>query len=251
MSAGNVAALLALLVAIGTGVARAEEHFESGPERVPLVELYTSEGCSSCPPADRWLSTLADEPGLFETFVPIGLHVDYWNYIGWEDRFSSRAFSNRQRRYIDEGAARVVYTPGVFVGGEEWLGWRRGKAIAAPGETVGVLSARVEEDTVVVRFTPDAGDQVRGRLDVHVVLLGMALETEVRAGENRGRKLTHDFVALDHSVGRATASDGAWEARVKLAEDEFDAPALAIAVWVSRSGSQQPIQATGGLLAAR
>lgn len=229
-----------------SGPLLAEAQFESGPERVALVELYTSEGCSSCPPADRWLSSLVDDPDLFEAFVPVGFHVDYWNYIGWEDRFSERAFSDRQRRYIDEGAARVVYTPGFFVAGEEWLGWRRGRDIAEKTEAVGILKARIEGETVVVSFAPwSAGPE---RLDLHASLLGMGLETEVRAGENRGRKLRHDFVALDHSATQVLASDGVYEAALEIAADGHDAPGFAIAVWVSEPGSQQPIQATGGLL---
>ncbi len=246
MSRLTAAALLAGLLALQANALLAAEHFESGPERVALVELYTSEGCSSCPPADRWLSSLVDDPDLFEDFVPIGFHVDYWNYIGWKDRFSDRAFSERQRRYIDEGAARVVYTPGFFVAGEEWLGWRRGRDIAESRDTVGVLQARVDGETVVVSFAP--GGAGADRLDLHVILLGMGLETRVHAGENRGRELRHDFVALDHSVKRVQVSDGVYEAALQIEADGYDASGLAIAVWVSEPGSQQPIQATGGLL---
>ncbi len=64
-----------------------------------LIELYTSEGCSSCPPADRWLSTLKDHPALWQQLVPIAFHVDYWDYIGWKDRFARAEFTDRQRRF--------------------------------------------------------------------------------------------------------------------------------------------------------
>ena len=102
-----------------------ELHFESSAEPVQLIELYTSEGCSSCPPADRWLSALERDPGLWEQFVPIAFHVTYWNYLGWSDRFGRAEFDARHRR-VAANASAVVYTPGLFVGGREWRAWRRG-----------------------------------------------------------------------------------------------------------------------------
>lgn len=72
---------------------------ESGEERVRVIELFTSEGCSSCPPADAWLSGLMDDPGLWNSLIPVAFHVDYWDHIGWKDRFSDAAFTERQRRY--------------------------------------------------------------------------------------------------------------------------------------------------------
>ena len=76
--------------------------FESTSQQTALLELYTSEGCSSCPPADRWLSKLKNEEGLWTRFIPVALHVDYWDYIGWKDRFASPEYSNRQRKYAKE-----------------------------------------------------------------------------------------------------------------------------------------------------
>ena len=73
--------------------------FESNNEQVSLIELYTSEGCSSCPPAERWLSKLADDESLWSHFVPLAFHVDYWDYIGWKDPYASKEYSQRQRRY--------------------------------------------------------------------------------------------------------------------------------------------------------
>ena len=80
--------LAASAISIITSLA-AETRFESGPQQISLVELYTSEGCSSCPPAEAWLSRLKEEPGLWKNFVPIAFHVDYWDRLGWRDRFSS------------------------------------------------------------------------------------------------------------------------------------------------------------------
>ena len=87
----------------------------SSPEtRVNVLELYTSEGCSSCPPADKYISELKSHPGLWTSLIPVAFHVDYWNYIGWEDRFSSPEYSARQRRYARSKNLKTVYTPGCI-----------------------------------------------------------------------------------------------------------------------------------------
>ncbi|MCB1738986.1 MAG: DUF1223 domain-containing protein, partial [Gammaproteobacteria bacterium] len=104
-------------------------HVNSGPRQVALLELFTSEGCSSCPPADRWLSGLIDDPRLWRELVPVAFHVDYWDYLGWPDRFASREFSRRQRDHARSGGLSQVYTPGVVLNGAEWRGWHRGRPL--------------------------------------------------------------------------------------------------------------------------
>ncbi len=238
-----LALLGALAVAADAGETR---NFSSGSERVALVELYTSEGCSSCPPADRWLSRLGDDAGLWTEFVPVAFHVDYWDYIGWRDRFAERSHSDRQRRYIREGAAKVVYTPGMFVAGKEWLDWRRGDSPAANSTMPGELAVLVDDATVAVQFAPSVhrGD----RLHVNIAVLGMGLETEVERGENRGRRLRHDFVVLRHTVLPMTATGASYKAVAPLHSDDSGAGTRALAVWVSAPTSLEPLQATGGLL---
>lgn len=248
-----IAAILMLIASFGLSAAKQPDGpwtFSSGGTRVALLELYTSEGCSSCPPADRWLSGLEDHPDLFRTFVPIAFHVDYWNYIGWRDRFSDKDYSNRQRRYIDEGAARAVYTPGFFRAGEEWLGWRRPRPVIADEQgDAGELSVRVEDGQLAARYVANAN--THDALDLHVTLLGMNLETEVRAGENRGRKLEHDFVVLTHSVTRLDPAGSSWGGVASIRTDGLETNDVAIAVWVSEPGDQAPLQATGGYLGMR
>src|SRR6266581_5068954 len=78
--------------------------FESGEARTMLVELFTSEGCSSCPPADAWISQLKESPDLWKKIVPVAFHVDYWNNLGWRDRFAKPEFTARQRRYVAAGS---------------------------------------------------------------------------------------------------------------------------------------------------
>jgi len=114
-----------LLLLLGLSVAvpvAAECTARSGPQTAALVELYTSEGCSSCPPADRWLSSLDEryKPG---TLVPLALHVDYWDYIGWKDPYGKREHSLRQRRLSQLQRLALVYTPQVLLQGRDFRGW--------------------------------------------------------------------------------------------------------------------------------
>src|SRR5436190_11363063 len=85
--------------------------FESPERQTALLELYTSEGCSSCPPAETWFSKLKNAPGLWTNFVPVAFHVDYWNRLGWRDKFSDAQFSERQRAYAQLWSAENIYTP--------------------------------------------------------------------------------------------------------------------------------------------
>ena len=97
---------------------------QSGPRTTALVELYTSEGCSSCPPADRWLSGLT---GRYPagSLVPLALHVDYWDYIGWKDPYGKRENSLRQRKLTQLQRLAFVYTPQVVLQGRDFRGWNR------------------------------------------------------------------------------------------------------------------------------
>ena len=247
---GTILRRLAVVAIIGVApaVVNAEEAtvFSSGSERVALIELYTSEGCSSCPPADRWLSGLSADTGVWSTFVPVAFHVDYWDYIGWRDRFAERAYSDRQRRYISEGAADVVYTPGMFVAGREWLGWRQGDGPSAESATPGELAVRVQDEIVAIQYVP--AETTDDGLRVNVAVLGMGLETAVARGENRGRRLQHDFVVLRHEVLPMSAAGAGYKAVTTLDTDALDAATYALAVWVSAGDSLTPLQATGGLL---
>ena len=230
--------LLALLL-FCPSVLMAQE-WTSGTTRTDVVELYTSEGCSSCPPADRWLSSLKGRPGLFLEFIPMAFHVDYWDYIGWEDPFAQAAFSERQRQYVREGSVSQSYTPGIVINSKEWRQWFSGKREWAPStRDAGVLRASLDEKGQLdVAFTGEGAEQL------HVAILGMGLKTAVQAGENRGRELSHDFVVLEV---RMISGPRTW------ALDLPDVPALgqqrvALAAWVTPKDSQTVIQAVGGYL---
>lgn len=246
----QIAVLFAVLSATGTLNADSQDEqviLSSGEQRVELIELFTSEGCSSCPPADRWLSSLKQDSGLWTDYVPIAFHVDYWDYIGWKDRFSRPEYSDRQRRYAREGGARVVYTPGVFRQGRDWRGWRSGKIGKKDEVSAGSLDVHVDGRQAVIRFV--SSEPIRLRLVANVALLGMNLETSVLAGENEGRKLRHDFVALSVVAVPLVRSGSDYEGSIELPGTDISAHELALAVWISEVGSQAPLQSVGGLLA--
>jgi hypothetical protein len=244
-------ALMLAAAVTAAGSSQTDVRFEvsSGTERNTLVELYTSEGCSSCPPADRWLSNLEEDARLWRDIVPLALHVDYWDYIGWTDRFASDEYGLRQRRLAAESGALSIYTPGMFANGREWLGWRRGARVPVDSRPAGDLALRLSGDslTVVYRSTTPLPDD----LVVNVGVLGMNLSTQVRAGENRGKRLEHDFVLLGLTETSLVTGESGLSATAVVNVDEQATAPNALVAWVSSAGEQTPLQATGGFIASR
>ena len=188
--------LVACLAFPATLSVAAEARFASGPQKTALIELYTSEGCSSCPPAEAWLSRLKDNPGLWKQFVPIAFHVDYWDRLGWRDRFSSTRWTERQRRYASLWESESVYTPAVVVNGREQRGLP-GASLSQPNEKpAGILDVTTSDGkNFSVEFRPEKGSG--SDWEVHLALLASGISSDVRAGENSGLNLQHDFVVLD------------------------------------------------------
>jgi hypothetical protein len=213
--------------------------FDSTTHRVNLLELYTSEGCSSCPPAEAWFSKLKENPGLWKDFVPIAFHVDYWDGLGWPDRFASQAFTARQRDFASSWGSGTVYTPGFVLNGTEWQG--RGE-IPVSAQGSGLLKATLAGGRdLAIRYTPASGAK---RWEAHVATLGFNLESDVRAGENSGHILRHDFVVLSLTSQPLRGAGN---------ETTFTLPApvkgeRAVAMWVTEAGGLTPIQAAGGWL---
>ncbi len=223
-----------------------------GPGRVALIELFTSEGCSSCPPAEQWLSELRPQRGLWRDFVPISYHVDYWDRLGWRDRFATRAFTARQYAEAQAWGGGSVYTPCFVRNGEEWR--PTGRATEALGGEAGTLVVDVGGDGMCgIEFFPVAGGG-RGGYEVHLAVLGGGYVSRVTAGENRGETLTHEFVALGiaDAALRAGPSGLSYRAQVRrpsVGERVVAGSArMAIAAWVTRPGDFGVVQAAGGWL---
>jgi hypothetical protein len=213
---------------------------DSGARQITLLELYTSQGCSSCPPAERWLNRLVDDDGLWADIVPLAFHVDYWDYIGWQDPFAAAAHGERQRDYARAGRTRTVYTPGFFANGREWRGWTFGLGPRHSERQPGNLVAAIDDGRLHAAF-PSAGRPLR----LHVALLGFGIETAVDSGENRGRILPQEFVVLTHRVH--VSDKGRWE--LEMPRDAgVRAMRYGIALWVSAADDPAPLQATGGWL---
>jgi hypothetical protein len=235
--------LVLAVVAIASGSARADQlRFESGEKRVAFIELYTSEGCSSCPPAERTLSTLTTHPSLWKAFVPVAFHVNYWDNLGWKDRLASAEFTQRQHTYASGWRSDTVYTPEFVLNGRDWQ-WAGADTLARQSsETPGVLTVLQNGDNFIVTF--NSMKPMTGQAIAHLALIGFGLTSDVARGENAGRKLTHDFVALAYHEAELQGSP--LRAELKLDENRGDSHPRAIAAWVSVGNDPTPIQATGG-----
>ena len=178
----------------------------TGGDRIAIVELFTSQGCSSCPPADRLLSKLANDPRYRGKVIPLSFHVDYWNYIGWQDPFSSARWSDRQKLYAGRAFhSNRIYTPQVVVNGSaECVGNSEGEVTerivnALAAEPAGRVSLAVDPPTpdghlkvkVGAKLAKAAGS---GNVDLWVAIYESGLSTSVKAGENSSRTLKNDRV---------------------------------------------------------
>ncbi len=245
----TTARLLLCLALAGAVPATAQvQRIESPGHRVTLLELFTSEGCSSCPPAEKWVNALEEDPRLWERLVPVAFHVDYWDYIGWPDRFASPAYSQRQREHARRGGLGSVYTPSFVVHGEEWRGWFRYPSLdLASPPPAGIITLDVAADgSLVAAFT--AAQVSPQPLELHLAVLGFDLRTRVEAGENAGRTLEHDFVVLGYGRFPMSGASPRFTATARLPAADTPAPRRALAAWVSRQGEPRPLQAAGGWL---
>ncbi len=221
--------------------------FESGDSQTTLIELFTSEGCSSCPAADAWLSRLKDSLDLWRKVVPVAFHVDYWNNLGWRDRFAKPEFTARQREYVATWRGDSVYTPGFVVNGREWRGWfADGTLVHEQTAKVGNLRITLSNETdVTAIFTREASRS--SPVQFYVALLGSNLESDVKRGENSGRQLHHDFAVLQLAKTKLIANGDRWVGSISLPKQNLEKP-RALAAWVSNENVDPPIQATGGWL---
>jgi len=236
-------AVISMSFAVTLAGATDQINFTSTTEAATVIELFTSEGCSSCPRADAWMSQLKTCSDLWKNIVPAVFHVDYWDGLGWPDRFAKREFTQRQRRYALSWPTGAVYTPMFVVNGKEWRGWFDSEASPRRSENIGTLSVTLTGGTeVAATFT---GGKLRSVV-LEVALLGGNLESDVNRGENKGRKLHHDFVVLQFARIDMAIDGDRWTGATSFPKESRRAKPSALVAWVKQGETDPPIQATGG-----
>jgi hypothetical protein len=224
----------------------------SGAGRVAVLELYTSEGCDSCPAADNWVSGLPARKFTDKRVIPLAFHVDYWNQLGWIDPYSQAIFSARQRAQSQRHGVNFVVTPQLLLNGRDF---RRGilfddfdNQISAINHSKPAADIRVETTTNIAMLSAslevDIHDADQSRAGVFVALYENNLVTQVRAGENKGRTLKHDFVVREFVGPLATDSSGALRHALQFPLDpRWKSRDLHLAVFVQHRQSGDVLQA--------
>ncbi len=197
--------LLASFCAASASYASGVCEVKSGPATAALVELYTSEGCSSCPPADRQLSNLRGQLDANAVVVPLSLHVSYWDQIGWKDIFAQKIFDARQSELLEKRRYKVVYTPQFFVNGDELRDWsaalpseiRRINAKPAPvtislKSTAGNPPLKTAAGATLLLDADVSAADPRTAGALYLALSESGLVSHVLRGENSGVTLRHD-----------------------------------------------------------
>lgn len=220
---------------------------KSGDKKKELIELYTSESCSSCPPAERWINQLKELDGLWETYVPAEFHVDYWNHLHWIDKYSKKSFSQRQRNYHRKLQAGV-YTPQVIQSGKNQRKWyRQDLAEKIKNQKAeGLITSKVDLNTGKVEVEFELKNQNSNQLSCHVALMAGDIKTKVKRGENSGRKLTHEFVVIEFSEDRLVKNKSKHHCRLDIDLVEYNKHnSRSVAVWVSETNSGRVLQSAG------
>jgi len=235
-----------LLATSGLQAANKSCEIKSSASGATLIELFTSEGCSSCPPAEAWQNNLKKRSDLWTRVVPVSFHVDYWDYLGWRDNLAHPSYARRQRAYQVKGHSRSVYTPGFFVNGREWRGFFGSRKFVTRNPVAqGKLAVSVNTGGVDVTYSKHPHGNKS--LVLNVVLLGFDIAHQVRSGENSGRTLKHDFVVLHH-MQIPGAGNKAWNVPLKLNAKYRGHKAGAIVTWVSTTQDPRPVQVAAGWL---
>ncbi len=246
------------MMLLAPATALAECKATSPDHSVALVELYTSEGCDSCPPADRWLSRFDDARDAGRV-VALALHVDYWDRLGWKDRFASPAYTDRQREEVRRQRSAFAYTPQVVLDGRDFREWHSdggpATAIASintnPARATIELAAEPRGNNVTVDMrvlVPAARD--RAHAVVMVALAQSGLVSDVKAGENAGRRLAHDHVVRQWLAGPPLDANGEARAQLSFALPADPGP-LSIVAFAEDSKSGEVLQALALPLCAR
>ena len=227
----------------------------SGERRTPvLVELFTSEGCSSCPPADAELAHLVrDQPIAGAEVIALSLHVDYWNNLGWKDPYSSSQFSRRQGDYGQAFHLDSVYTPQMVVDGRaEFVGSDGERAVAAIRSSAAVPTIPLKIDFVASSAKVEVPPIPGKRAEVMLAITEDDLSSNVRAGENSGRRLAHVAVVRSlRQIGEASGSKGFAKSVEIVPDATWKREGLSAVVFVQEVGSRRILGVGQARIAAR
>lgn len=239
-----------ILFAIGLFISSAAmgKDFVSARYKTEILELFSSEGCSSCPPAERQISQLQQHKGLWVDFIPINFHVDYWNRLGWTDPYSKEIYTQRQHQYAKLWNVKTVYTP-AFAFQNEDMG---------PVLKLNLLEnlKKIQSSTTLkvnISETSDAfkikvqviGLSLRKPHEVYFTIMGHGFISKITTGENSGRTLTQNFVAL------ATQTKMISKDKIEFVfskTESLKSGKLSFVAWVTEKSSFQVIQSVGGYL---
>jgi hypothetical protein len=207
---------------------------QSGVKRQAVVELYTSEGCSSCPPAEQWLGKQfgATDPNA----IALAFHVVYWDYLGWKDQWAKPEFTQRQRWLSAKQGLSTIYTPGVFLSGNEWRDWdsqqdlQRQFARVKQQDASVILRLDQSEGTSQVKVAARAIDPskpIDANIQLFIATTRAPFTNKINAGENRGETLTHAHVVRQWLGPFAVNSQGLINANATLLSDDQNIIAIA------------------------
>jgi hypothetical protein len=247
LAACLAAYLSAITLLSATPAAAAQCSAKSGAQRVALLELYTSEGCDSCPPTDRWVSTLPARGFEAARVVTLAYHVDYWNYLGWTDPFAQARFTERQRFVNARIRNRTIYTPQLMLDGKDY---RQGLSYDAFQNRVVALNRETPGADIALSINTGAGTlETTAQIKLHrkdagtgvfLALYENKLANQVSAGENKGKRLEHDFVVRE--LAGPFAADAAISHKFRVAPS-WKTRDLAVAAFVQPAATGEVLQA--------
>ncbi|HXC40964.1 MAG TPA: DUF1223 domain-containing protein [Burkholderiales bacterium] len=207
-----LASMLLGTFVLGQAFAAEECKATSPAKKNALVELFTSDGCDSCPPANKWLSDSVKRGD--KTLIPVSMHVTYWNYLGWKDRFSHGFFDERQDAYAKQAIHKFSYTPELFVNGQEWREWNGDSRFAIDNPRTQAapvsisLAIRPQAGALSVEATvePVKGEKIDlSAARLYFLLYEDNLIERPNAGELKGAALRHDHVVRDWKISDVQA----------------------------------------------
>ena len=187
------------------GTANQSKTVKSPSNRVAMLELYTSEGCSSCPPADKFLNNLKAEGISEQQLIPLAFHVTYWDYIGWKDRFAKAGFDARQRDLAHKNKQKTVYTPQFVLIGDDFRRYSRfsenvNAIVAEQSEVDLVLTVSKHVDEFHIQLASTISDAKVKDVGLYLAIVENNLSSDVADGENEGETLLHNYVVRQLST---------------------------------------------------